>query len=207
MTAISPTLPSSQDGPPVVIKPVNPADYRPAMLNVGVIIWLSSELMFFSGLFAAFFTLRAQTRVWPPAGYQLDVTSVGIATLLLVISSGTMQMAVHCTIKGDRTGFLGWLGLSFALGALFVGMQISDYIGRNFGIDSSAYGSAFYTLTGFHALHVTGGLFGMTIMGLRAKRSRHFGHRIAPAVEFLSYYWHFVDVVWIALFAAIFLLK
>jgi cytochrome c oxidase subunit 3 len=177
------------------------------MLNVGVIVWLSSELMFFSGLFAAFFTLRAQTKVWPPAGYQIDVTSVGIATILLVISSGTMQLAVHCVLKRDRVGFLGWLALSFALGALFDGMQISDYCGRNFGIDSSAYGSAFYTLTGFHALHVFGGLVAMIIMGLRGWKTRHFGHRLAPAVEFLSYYWHFVDVVWIALFAAIFLLK
>jgi cytochrome c oxidase subunit 3 len=197
----------SPEGPPAIIKPVNPADYRPALLNVGVIVWLASELMFFSGLFAAFFTLRASTKVWPPAGYKLDVTSVGIATLFLLISSGTMQMAVHRTLKGDRTGFLGWLALTFALGALFVGMQASDWSGRNFGIDSSAYGSAFYVLTGFHALHVTGGLFGMLIMGVRAKKTKHFGHRTAPAVEFLSYYWHFVDVVWIALFAAIFLLK
>lgn len=177
------------------------------MLNVGVIVWLASELMFFSGLFAAFYTLRASTKVWPPAGYQLDVTSVGIATLLLLISSGTMQMGVHRTVRGDATGFLGWLALTFALGALFVGMQMSDYSGRNFAIDSSAYGTAFYTLTGFHALHVCGGLFGMVIMGIRARKTKYFGHRTTPAVEFLSYYWHFVDVVWIALFATIFLLK
>jgi len=207
VTAISPPVAVAPNGPHAVIKPVNPADYRPAMLNVGVIVWLASELMFFSGLFAAFFTLRAATKVWPPEGYELDVISVGVATLLLVISSGTMQMAVHRTIKADRTGFLGWLGLTFALGALFVGMQASDYAGRNFGIDSSAYGSAFYVLTGIHALHVSGGLFGMVIMGIRAQKTKHFGHRTAPAVEFLSYYWHFVDVVWIALFAAIFLLK
>ncbi len=197
--------PEEAAGP--ALRPVNPANYRPALLNVGVIVWLSSELMFFSGLFAAYFTLRAATHPWPPAGSKLDVTSVGIATLLLVLSSGTMQMAVHRTIKGDLTGFLGWLALTFALGALFVGMQYSDWDGRNFGVDSNAYGSAFYVLTGFHALHVIGGLFGMLLMGLRAKRSRHFGHRTAPAVEFLSYYWHFVDVVWIALFGAIFVLQ
>ncbi|MGH9058601.1 MAG: cytochrome c oxidase subunit 3, partial [Acidimicrobiales bacterium] len=77
---------------------MNPADYRPALLNVGVIVWLASELMFFSGLFAAFFTLRASTKVWPPKGDVLDVTSVLIATILLVLSSGTMQMAVHRTL-------------------------------------------------------------------------------------------------------------
>ncbi|MGI8492186.1 MAG: aa3-type cytochrome oxidase subunit III [Acidimicrobiales bacterium] len=203
MTAISST------GEPAapVLRPVDPAAYRPALLNVGVIVWLSSELMFFSGLFAAYFTLRAATHPWPPAGSNLDVTSVGVATLFLLLSSGTMQMAVHRTIRGDLNGFLAWLVLTFVLGGLFVGMQASDWAGRNFAVDSNAYGSAFYVLTGFHALHVMGGLFGMILMGVRAKASKHFGPRTAPSVEFLSYYWHFVDVVWIALFAAIFVIK
>lgn len=176
-------------------------------MNVGVIVWLASELMFFSGLFAAFFTLRASTAVWPPKGDTLDVRTVLIATILLVVSSGTMQMGVARTVRGDKAGFLGWLALTFCLGALFDGMQISDYIGRPFPIDQNAWTGSFYVLTGIHALHVFGGLFGMVLMGVRAWKSKHFGHRTAPAVEFLSYYWHFVDVVWIALFAAIFLLK
>ncbi|MCU4186311.1 heme-copper oxidase subunit III [Acidiferrimicrobium sp. IK] len=208
MTAISPSgAPVATAASPPLIKPVNPADYRPALLNVGVIVWLASELMFFSGLFAAFFTLRASTPVWPPKGDILDVHTVLYATILLVVSSGTMQMAVGRTVRGDRAGFLGWLALTFCLGALFDGMQISDYMSRPFPIDQNAWTSCFYVLTGIHALHVFGGLFGMVVMGIRAKKSKHFGHRTAPAVEFLSYYWHFVDVVWIALFAAIFLLK
>jgi cytochrome c oxidase subunit III len=189
------------------VRPVNPADYRPAFLNVGVIVWLASELMFFSGLFAAFFTLRAATKVWPPKGDTIDALTVGMATIILLISSGTMQMAVHRTTKGDKTGFLGWLALSFALGALFDGMQLSDYIGRPFPISENAWTGCFYVLTGIHAIHVAGGLLGMLIMGIRAKRSKKFGHHTLPAVEFLSYYWHFVDVVWIALYATIFLLK
>jgi cytochrome c oxidase subunit III len=192
--------------PAPTIRPVNPADYRPAFLNVGVIVWLASELMFFSGLFAAYFTLRAATPVWPPKGDTVDAVTVGMATIILVLSSFTMQMAVRRTIANDRTGFLGWLSLTFLLGAIFVGMQASDWAGRAFGVDSSAYGSCFYVLTGFHALHVVGGLFGMVLMAFRSK-SRNFGHRSAPAVEMLSYYWHFVDVVWIALYAAIFLIK
>jgi cytochrome c oxidase subunit 3 len=190
-----------------MVRPVNPADYRPAFLNVGVIVWLASELMFFSGLFAAFFTLRAATKVWPPKGDTIDAVTVGMATIILLISSGTMQMAVHRTTKGDKTGFLGWLAMSFALGALFDGMQLSDYIGRPFQISENAWTGCFYVLTGIHAIHVAGGLLGMIIMGLRAKRSKKFGHHTLPAVEFLSYYWHFVDVVWIALYATIFLLK
>lgn len=193
--------------PTTVIRPVNPADYRPALINVGVIVWLASELMFFSGLFAAYFTLRSTTVVWPPKGDTLDAVSVGMATIILIMSSFTMQMAVHRTLRHDRRGFYGWLALTFALGSLFVGMQVADYIGRPFPISQNAYTSAFYTLTGFHALHVTGGLLGMIIMGFRGLSPRFGGQRSAPAVEMLSYYWHFVDVVWIALYAMIFLLK
>jgi cytochrome c oxidase subunit 3 len=190
-----------------VIREVSPSTYRPALIQVGVIVWLASELMFFSGLFAAFFSLRAATPVWPPHGDTLDVPPVLVATILLVLSSFTMQYGVHRAIGGSKWGFLGWLVLTFMLGALFEGLQISDYIGRNFGIDSNAYGSAFYTLTGFHFLHVAGGLVGMIIIAGRVLKTPHFGHRTMPAIEFLSYYWHFVDVVWIALFLAIFVLK
>jgi len=193
--------------PAPAVKPVDPASYRPALLNVGVMVWLASELMFFSGLFAAFFSLRAGTHPWPPKGDVLDVPPVLVATILLLLSSFTMQYGVHRAIRGSRWGFLGWLALTFVLGGLFEGMQISDYIGRPFPIDKDAYSSAFYTLTGFHFLHVAGGLVGMILVAGRVIRTRHFGHRTVPAIEFLSYYWHFVDVVWIALFLAIFVLK
>ncbi|MHB1536208.1 MAG: cytochrome c oxidase subunit 3, partial [Acidimicrobiales bacterium] len=161
MTAISPPGVASADVSPHAVRPVNPADYRPALLNVGVIVWLASELMFFSGLFAAFFTLRAAgTAAHPfrPASDVVDVVPVLIATILLLLSSGTMQMAVHRTIRADKAGFLGWLGLSFALGALFDGMQLSDWMSRPFYIGHDAYSSCFYVLTGLHALHVLGGL-------------------------------------------------
>jgi cytochrome c oxidase subunit III len=203
VTAISTT----GAAPPAAIREVNPSTYRPALIQVGVIVWLASELMFFSGLFAAYFSLRAATLVWPPKGDVLDVPPVAVATVLLVLSSFTMQYGVHRAIRGSKWGFLGWLTLTFMLGALFEGMQVSDYINRPFAIDSNAYGSAFYTLTGFHWLHVMGGLVGMIIVAARVLKTPHFGHRTVPAIEFLSYYWHFVDVVWIALFLAIFVLQ
>lgn len=193
--------------PPQAVRPVNPADYRPAFLNVGVIVWLASELMFFSGLFAAFYTLRAASVSWPTKGDHIDAVTVGMATIILVVSSFTMQMGVHRTTKADKTGFLGWLALTFALGCLFDGMQLSDYAGRSFPIWQDSWTSCFYVLTGIHAIHVAGGLLGMIIMGVRSKYSRKFGHHTLPAIEFLSYYWHFVDVVWIALFIVIYLLK
>ena len=182
--------------------------YRPKLLQVGVIVWLASELMFFSGLFAAYFSIRsAAVHQWPPPGDTLDVPPVAVATILLVLSSFTMQYGVHRAIRGSRWGFLGWLALTFALGGLFEFLQISDYLERDFGIDTNAFGSAFYTLTGFHFLHVLAGLFGMILVATRALKTRRFGHRTMPSIEFLSYYWHFVDVVWIALFLVIFELK
>ncbi len=203
MTAISTTGAAS---PPAIHK-VDPTTYRPALIQVGVIVWLASELMFFSGLFAAYFSLRADSAVWPPKGDVLDVPPVLVATILLVLSSFTMQYGVHRAIKGSKMGFIGWLAMTFVLGGLFEGMQISDYIGRPFAIDTDAYSTAFYTLTGFHFIHVLAGLVGMIIVGIRVLKSPRFGHRTVPAIEFLSYYWHFVDVVWVALFLAIFVLK
>ncbi|HET6874540.1 MAG TPA: heme-copper oxidase subunit III [Acidimicrobiales bacterium] len=206
MTAISTTGAVSPPAP--ALRHVDPSMYRPKLLQVGVIVWLASELMFFSGLFAAYFSIRsASVHSWPPRGDELDVPPVLIATILLVLSSFTMQYGVHRAIRGSKWGFVGWTMMTFVLGTLFDGMQVSDYIGRHFGIDTDAYGSCFYTLTGFHFLHVAGGLVAMIIVMIRVLRSPRFGHRTMPAIEMLSYYWHFVDVVWIAMFLAIFVLK
>jgi cytochrome c oxidase subunit III len=179
---------------------------RPELLTVGTVVWLASELMFFSGLFAAYFTLRGQTAQWPPAGVHLDTVSATIATVLLVSSSGTMQLAVRATIAGQRRAFEGWLAGTFILGVVFIAAQARDWAKLSFGVSSHAYGSAFYLMTGFHGLHVIGGLLAMLLMAGRATSPR-FGAQDAPSVEMLSYYWHFVDVVWIALWATIFFVR
>lgn len=179
---------------------------RPELLTVGTVVWLASELMFFSGLFAAYFTLRAQSAVWPPKGVNLDVASATIATALLVISSGTMQMGVRAVARGDRLAYLRWLAVTFVLGTVFVLAQARDWSRLNFSIGSNAYGSAFYLMTGFHGLHVIGGLVAMIVLGGRAA-SRRFGTNDLASVEMLSYYWHFVDAVWVALWLTIFFIR
>ncbi len=204
MTAMSTTA-----APPLSpAKPIGPAEYRPALVNVGTIVWLASELMFFSGLFAAYLTLRAATPVWPPFGDVVDAKTVGVATVVLVLSSGSMQLAVREVHRNNLAGFRAWLAFTWALGAIFEGMQVVDYATRNFSLQQSAYSGAFYLLTGIHFLHVLGGLAAMIFMYMRSlnPRIRFGGHRSAPHVEMLSYYWHFVDVVWIALYGMIFLL-
>jgi cytochrome c oxidase subunit III len=179
---------------------------RPELLAVGTIVWLASELMFFSGLFAAYFTLRAQSAVWPPKGVNLDTVSATVATVLLVVSSGTMQLGVRAVRRGDRSVYLRWLTATFVLGAVFVGFQARDWAALNFSVSSNAYGSTFYVMAGFHALHVIGGLLAMVVLGGRAA-SHRFGEEDLPSVEMLSYYWHFVDAVWIALWATIFFIR
>jgi cytochrome c oxidase subunit 3 len=177
---------------------------HPTPLGVGVVVWLASELMFFAGLFAAWFTLRARNEVWPPEGVELEVGRTAVATAVLVASSGTIHLAVVAARRLDRAGAVRWLAVSAALGAVFLANTVAEWSGDGFGIDSHAYGSIFYLLTGFHGLHVLGGIVLMgAVAGAVAGRSR------APAaatVDVAAVYWHFVDVVWLALFASVYLI-
>jgi len=179
---------------------------------LGMLLFIGSELMFFAGLFAAYFNTRAAAPVWPPANidYIEPFPLATPATIILVLSSVTMQWAVWRIRAGDRTGLKRGLAVTLLLGAVFLGIQLYDYYElvtvERFGIDSGVYGTLFYTLTGFHGAHVFGGLVGISVILLRASQGQFSGrHHIA--VEAVSAYWHFVDVVWIALFVTIYLLK
>ena len=177
------------------------------MLAVGTIVWLASELMFFSGLFAAYFTLRATARgPWPPEDVELQAALAGLFTLLLLASSGTIQLGVQALEADDRRRFRRWLVVTIVLALLFLANQAREWSEATFAIDSHTFGSAFFVMTGFHGLHVAGGVAAMLVLFGRA-RSPRFGPADVPAVEVVSFYWHFVDVVWIALFATLFLLK
>jgi cytochrome c oxidase subunit 3 len=173
-------------------------------LGVGVVVWLASELMFFAGLFAGWFTLRSVNEVWPPEGVELATARTAAATVVLVLSSGTMHLAVEAARHEDRRRAVRWLVATALLGAAFMANQAGEYAEASFRIDDHAYGSIFYLMTGFHGLHVIGGLLFMgAVVVAIAGGSR------APArstVEVCGYYWHFVDVVWVAMFATIYLL-
>ena len=177
------------------------------MLTVGTVVWLASEVMFFSGLFAAYFTLRATTTgPWPPPDVHLGTATSALFTTVLVASSGTMQMAVRAISGGDRRRFRWWIVATAALGLMFVANQAREWSVLDFGPDSHAFGSAFYVMTGFHGMHVLGGMAAMIVLAARASRAG-FGAAEAPAVEVVSYYWHFVDVVWVAMWSTLFLLR
>ena len=163
--------------------------------------------MFFGGLFATYFNARAtHAGEWgPPAGGHLDITLAVGLTVILVASSFTMQFGVWAIRRGDTRGLKLWTGITLALGIIFLIGQLYDYSELGFGIADGVFGTVFYTLTGFHGAHVFGGVVGLTILMARAMRGQ-FSGRNHVAVEAVSIYWHFVDVVWIGVFATIYLL-
>jgi cytochrome c oxidase subunit III len=186
---------------------VAPGQERTPVLTVGTVVWLASELMFFSGLFAAYFTLRATAEGdWPPSDVELEVLTSGLFTVGLVLSSATMQLAVRSIAAGRLPAFRAWIVATLVLAAAFIANQAHEWSSLEFHVDTHAYGSAFYVMTGFHGIHVLGGMAAMVALLGRAG-SRRFGASDVAAVEMVSYYWHFVDVVWIGLWATLFLLR
>lgn len=201
----------------------HPRANRPNLVSIGTIVWLSSELMFFAALFAMYFTIRSVTKAehgtWP--GAELNLPFASINTTILVLSSVTCQMGVFKAEAGKvgrdgglldfrRWGLREWYVLSTLMGAVFVAGQIYEYANlvkeEGLTLASSAYGSVFYMTTGFHGLHVTGGLVAFLFVLGRTYAVKRWTHKEATSAIVVSYYWHFVDVVWIGLFATIYLL-
>jgi len=179
---------------------------KPPMLAIGVMIWLGSELMFFSGLFAAFFTIRAQDHPWPPPGTDLDVIQAGIFTAILVSSSFTMQHAVWQEERGLRRSARIWIGMTIFLGVCFLGNQMYEWVTQTTRWSTNAYGSLFYIMSGLHGLHVFVGLVAMAFLLGRMKGPAGDPGELS-VFQGVSYYWHFVDVVWVGLYSCLFLLK
>jgi cytochrome c oxidase subunit III len=176
---------------------------------VGMLLFIASEVMFFGGLFATYFNARAgvATGAWhPPEGGHLDLPLAAVLTAVLVASSFTMQFGVWAIRRGDQGTLRLWTAITLGLGILFLGGQLYDYSQLGFSIADSSFGTVFYTLTGFHGAHVFGGVVGLTIVLARTMRGQFTG-RNHVAVEAVSMYWHFVDVVWIFVFSTIYLLR
>ena len=196
---------------------------RPNIVAVGTIVWLSSELMFFAALFAMYFTTRSVQGpvIWGQGVEMLNIPFSALNTTVLVLSSVTCQFGVFAAerFQNARTGSLlqlskwgmrEWFALTFLMGAVFIGGQVFEYaelVHEGLTLSSNAYGSVFYMTTGFHGLHVTGGLITFLIVLIRVFKAQKFGHSQATTAIVVSYYWHFVDIVWIALFTAIYLIK
>jgi cytochrome c oxidase subunit 3 len=181
---------------------------RPSIVSVGTIVWLSSELMFFAALFAMYFTVRSVNEpAWPAKGVVLDLKTAAPFTVVLVLSSVTCQLGVFAAERGDVIGLRYWFIVTYFMGAVFIGGQSFEYFVHNgFSLSTSSYGSVYYLTTGFHGLHVMGGLIAFTFFLVRTTFGP-FTPAQATAAIVVSYYWHFVDIVWIGLFTIIYLIR
>jgi len=178
---------------------------------LGMLLFITSEVMFFSGLFAAYFSTRAQDQPWPPAQFAHTLNPLSlilVATVILITSSFTCQFAVWAIRRGDRRGFIRNISVTFVLGIAFLLLQAYDYsllFGDGLTIASGPFGTTYFTLTGFHGAHVFGGVLMLGVILYRGM-SGQFSAKHHDAVEAVSLYWHFVDVVWIILFSVLYLL-
>jgi cytochrome c oxidase subunit 3 len=185
---------------------------------LGFILFVASEVMFFGGLFAAYFIARADAPSWPPeellsaekiaSGVKLEL-ELGlpiIGTILLVLSSFTMQWGVFQIRKGSQSGLIWGLFISLILGLVFLTIQMYDYSQLPFRASDTIYGTTFFTMTGFHGAHVAGGAIFIFVCLVRTMGGQFSAER-HEAVEACSMYWHFVDVVWLALFTTLYIIK
>ena len=188
-------------------------DNRGGISNVilGMILFLTSEIMFFAGLFAAYFSTRAANKPWPPEEFAHILNPFSlilVATAILVISSFTCQLAVWAIRRGDRTGFIRNIAITFVLGIVFLVMQAYDYMllfDEGMTLGSGPFGTTYFTLTGFHGAHVFGGVLMLGVVLYRGLAGQ-FSAKHHDAVEAASLYWHFVDIVWIFLFSILYFL-
>lgn len=179
-------------------------------LRFGMMLFIASELMFFVAFFWAFFDFSLFPReaigfVWPPADIQvLDPFDVPfLMTLILLLSGCTVTWAHHAILEGDQKSTMTALWISWALGVFFLCFQVYEYTAVDYGFTDGVYASAFFMATGFHGFHVLVGTIFLFVCWRRSKlghfsKEKHFGFEAA------AWYWHFVDVVWLFLFVAIY---
>ncbi|MEJ5998569.1 aa3-type cytochrome oxidase subunit III [Corynebacterium sp. H130] len=184
---------------------------RPNMVSVGTIVFLSQELMFFAGMFAMYFVSRAngQGEAWDWGTSHLNVPYALTITVILVSSSFTAQAGVFAAERGDVFKLRMWYAITILLGSIFLIGQAYEYyhlVEHGLTIQNSVYGSAFFITTGFHAAHVLAGVLAFVVVMLRIAKSK-FTPAQATAAMAVSYYWHFVDVVWIGLFVTIYFIQ
>ncbi|QZY52010.1 aa3-type cytochrome oxidase subunit III [Leucobacter tenebrionis] len=197
-----------------------PSVKRPNIVAVGTIVWLGSEVMFFAGLFAIYFTLRAMNpELWAEKTALHNFPFALVNTIILVASSFTAQAGVFAAERMQpratgaspaKWGTVEWFFLTFFMGAVFVSGQVWEYatfVSEGITLSSDPYGSAFYMTTGFHGIHVALGLVAFLLVIGRIYAVKNFTHKEETTAVVVSYYWHFVDIVWIILFIVIYVLK
>jgi len=179
---------------------------------IAMLLFIGSEVMLFASLFTAYFFIRygVSNEQWPPLRnngepFELPVFLTGINTLILVASSFTLWWGEKCLKAGDRTGLIRGLWVTILMGSTFLIIQLNEYAHLGFTPQDRAFSGAFYTLTGFHGLHVLVGLIVLS-MCLRRAYKHDFTATKHTALAAGSYYWHFVDIVWVLLFLLVYVI-
>jgi cytochrome c oxidase subunit 3 len=188
-------------GPP----PANKSSRVDAQI-LGIYLFIISEVMLFGAFFTAYFFLRVvKGDPWPAPGTDIPVLVAAVNTAVLVSSSFTMHWASVSAKNGNRPGMRAGLFATFFLGLTFLSVQINEYVHLGWSPQDHAQGTIFYGLTGLHGAHVTVGLILLLFANIRANRG-HFTPEEHRGVEVPGIYWHFVDVMWIVVFASLYLL-
>ncbi len=172
-------------------------------LVFGVVLFLASDLMIFGGFIAAYFNLRGLADAWPPPGVTLDKSSAAVGTAMLAASSGTMLFATHYLARNRFALSRLWLGVSILLGTAFVLLSYHDWAANAFHIDTNAYGSLYYTMTGFHVCHVSAGVLLMIMLFANMRKAAFQRDRRAGA-EAIGFFWHFVFLIWLLIWGSIY---
>lgn len=175
----------------------------------GILLFIGSEVMIFGALFATYFNFKAQAPVWPPEGMpELPIVSTSIFTIILFLSGATMHWAHDALRKGKMRLYRGHLILTIVLGTIFMAGQVMEYshlIHEGMTLQSHPYGSTFYLLTGTHGFHVLVGLIFLGVVAYRTFAYDQMTPKRHVALEAAALYWHFVDLVWVFVFAVIYL--
>jgi heme/copper-type cytochrome/quinol oxidase subunit 3 len=198
------THPEAPDAP---VGPDEPSHSpRPAATQVAVASFVASEAAFFTLLIVAYVFYTAVSRGGPSPRTSLDAARTGVVTAFLLASSFTLWRAEKSQAADRARRSLVWLGATIALGLAFLAGQAIEYkrlFSSGITVDTNLFTTTFFTLTGFHGLHVMAGLLALAIVFALATRGP-FGGRIAGGLRAVGYYWHFVDVVWIAVFSVVY---
>ena len=190
--------------------PIFDYDSGPPVDRAKFAVWLflATEVMFFTGLIGTYLVLRIGTTSWPNPETRLAVNVTAANTFLLITSSWTMVKALHAIHAGNQKGMIRWLAGTIFGGATFVSVQVYEYLelihhGSLPNVD--IFWSTFYTMTGFHGLHVVVGVIWLIAIWISAVRGK-FSAQNYLRVELAGLYWHFVDLVWVLLFTIVYLM-
>jgi len=176
--------------------------------KLGMWLFLGSECLLFGGLIAVYMLYRGRHSVGPSPDQVYDIAFTSVSSFVLLMSSLTMVLAVSSAQREDWRRVRIWLTVTALLGATFVGGQVYEFTAfykKGLGFSTSLFSSSFYTLTGFHGVHVTAGIIMLLSLMVMLRKGRVTGDK-AETVELIGLYWHFVDIVWIVIFTLVYLI-